>query len=208
MSDLVHVVVDALPKDDTSLYLGISTGIIVPVLLLVMSWYFSSQAEKRSKLHAEQLRYLDRKQIFLDNTHAAIDDLYKKVQMLRIINLKRKSHEVWSKETVDHNKAATSETPNEARVMYQDLLKWHMDKNLELDTQHGTTSVDVISAQTRLQHVVSEGATSKIDTSVVEIIKISKTAGSITDEMVTTFVNELNNLMKDVEDNPDKWMTV
>lgn len=130
MSDPVRVVVEALPSDDMSLYLSIGSGFVVPILLLVITLIVTGRAENRAIAHAERMRLSDRRQLFMDNAHYAIDNLYKCIQTLRHINLKRKKHEEWGEQASRNNETIMSGNSQEAKLMQQDLLKWHLENNL------------------------------------------------------------------------------
>ncbi len=206
MSDPVHVIVETLPSDEMSLYVSIASGVVVPILLLVITLCVTNRAEKRAIAHADQARLSDRRQLFLDNAHFAINNLYKSIQTLRHINLKRKKHEEWAKQASHNNDKIMSSSSDEAKLMQQDLLKWHLENNLELESQHGSTLIDVISAQTRVQHVLTEEVTSELDSNIKRICDVAKDPGMITEEMMNAFVKTINNLMTEVESNPEKWI--
>lgn len=206
MSESVSVVVEALPSDSMSFYVSIISGIVVPILLLVITLYVTHRAEARAISHAERMRSSDRRQLFMDNTHLAIDNLYKSIQKLRHINLKRKKHEDWSRLASLNNEKIMSGTSEEAKLMQQDMLKWHLENNLELESESGSTLIDIVSAQTRVQHMLSEDVTAALDSSIREICDASSEAGMISEEMINEFVEEINNLMSQVEANPEKWV--
>lgn len=206
MSNPVRVVVEALPSDDMSLYLSVGSGIVVPVLLLVITLCVTNRTEKRAIAHAEQMRLSDRRQLFMDNAHYAIDNLYKTIQTLRHINLKRKKYEEWGEQASRNNEKIMSGSSQEAKLMQQDLLKWHLENNLELESQHGPTLIDVVSAQTRVQHVLTENVTSELDSKIKQICEVAKDPGMITEEMMNSFVKEINNLMAEIEAKPEKWV--
>ena len=204
MSDPVHVIVEALPSDHMSLYVSIVSGVVVPILLLGITWFLSNRAEKRAISHAEQLRRSDRTQYFLENSHFALNNLYKSVQKLRQTNLKRKKHEEWSKQVALNNEKIMAGSSNEAKLMQQDLLKWHLENNLELESQHGITLIDVLSAQARAQHLLTEQITSELDSYIKQICDVSNKPGMITEKMINLFVQEINKITVDVESHPEK----
>jgi hypothetical protein len=206
MNDQIHVVLDSIPSDAMSLVVSIMSGIVVPVMLLVIALYVTRKAEKRAISHADELRWSDRKQLFSDNTHTAIDNLYKSIQALRHNNLKRKKHEEWSKQVFLNNEIIMSSNSTDAKLMQQDLLRWHLENNLELESQHGSILIDVASAQTKLQHLLTEQSTSNLDLITNEILGVAKDADMISEAIVAKFVNEINILMTEVESHPEKWI--
>lgn len=206
MSNSIHVVIESIPSDYWSLFVSIMNGVIVPVSLLVITLYVTNKAEKRAIAHTERLRQSDRKQLFSDNSHNAIDNLYKSIQTLRHINLKRKKHEEWSSQAALNNEKIMSGSSIEAKLMHQDLLKWHLENNLELESQHGTSLINTVSAQTRVQHLLTEQSTSTLDSVVKQICDASKDPGMITEEMMNGFVKEINALMVEIESHPEKWI--
>ncbi|MEW8684576.1 MAG: hypothetical protein AB2556_02090 [Candidatus Thiodiazotropha sp.] len=206
MSEPISVMVEALPSDPISFYVSIISGIVVPILLLGITLYVTHRAEVRAISHAERMKLSDRKQQFMDNAHLAIDNLYKSIQTLRHINLKRKKHEEWSRQASINNEIIMSGNSEEAKLMQQDMLKWHLESNLELESEQGSTLIDVVSAQTRVQHLLTEQVTSALDLIIKEICDASSEAGMISEEMSGKFVEEINKLMSQVESNPDKWV--
>lgn len=206
MSDPIHVVIESIPSDCWSLILSIMSGVVVPVLLLVITLCVTKKAEERAIAHTERLRQSDRKQLFSDNSHNAIDNLHKSIQTLRHINLKRKKHEEWSEQAFLNNEKIMSGSSIEAKLMHQDVLKWHLENNLELESQHGTSLIDTVSAQTRVQHLLTEQSTSNLDSVVKKICDASTDPGMITEEMMNGFVKEINALMVEVESYPEKWI--
>lgn len=206
MSDSIHVVIESIPSDYWSIFVSITSGVIVPILLLAITLYVTKRAEKQAIAHVERLRWSDRKQLFSDNSHNAIDNLYKSIQTLRHINLKRKKHEEWSGQATLNNAKIMSGSSIEAKLMHQDLLKWHLENNLELESQHGTSLIDTVSAQTRVQHLLTEQSTSNLDSVVKQICDASKDPGMITEEMMSEFVKEINALIVEVESYPEKWI--
>ncbi len=193
MSEPLHIILDAIPTDDVSFVMNFFSGIIVPFLLLSITWYITKTSREQAMKYAEELRLSDRKHLFSDNMHLAIDNLFKNIQTLRHINLQRKRHEEWAEKTNQNNEKVRSSSINEAIQMQHDLTKWHLDKILDLELQQGTALIDVVSAQTRVQHLLTEKRTSILDEIIQRICSVSKDAGSITEKMIREFINELNN---------------
>ena len=176
MNDPIHNVVDSIASDYISLILSVMSGIVVPLLLVCITVFFS-----------KSFRRSDKRQSYLDNVHIAIENLYKNGQALRINNMKRKKHEDWSAQTLSNNN------------QHRDLLKWHLQNMWELDLQHSYALVDFVSAKSRLQHLLTEERTSALDSVIDEISGVSSKTGMITEKMMGDFVEELNSLLVDVE---------
>jgi len=183
LNDPISNVVDSIASDYFSLILSVMSGIVVPILLVCITVYF-----------LKSFRRSDKRQSYLDNVHIAIDNLYKHGQALHINNLKRKKHEDWSAQTLSNNN------------QHRDLLKWHLQNMWDLELQHSYALIDFLSAQTRLQHLLTEERTSALASLIGEIQRVSSKPGMITEKMMGDFVEELNSLMDDVDAQPEKWI--
>ena len=206
MSNPLHIIVDTVPTDDVSFIVNLISGIVVPFLLLLITWFLTNASKNQAIKHSEDLRLSDRKHLFSDNVHQSLDNLFKSIQTLRHINLLRKKHKDWSNETIVNDEKIQSSGNAEAINMQHEVTRWHLDKLLDLETQHGTALVNVISAQTRVQHLLSEKHTSSIDSVINEICSASKVAGNVTEKMSNEFTAELNSLIKDIEADPEQWL--
>lgn len=206
MEKQIHVILDSMPQDIWADIVSIVSGIIVPILLLVITLIVSSRAEKRSKQYSDELRKSDETRSFQARAHNALDNIYRNVQKLKFNNQKRKYHEEQSQETLKNNDKIMSGSSNEAKVLQQDLIKWHTDKNLELDSEHGMTIIEIASSKSRAQQLLLEEHTSNLDHVIDQILGVAKIPGYFTDGMQEQFIIELNALMKKVEDNPEIWL--
>jgi len=173
---------------------------------MLITWYLSRLSKEQAIKHAEDLRLLDKKTQFSENIHLSLDNLFKSIQNLRLINLQRKTHEDWSKET-DLNSVSIRESGNsEAIKMQHDLTKWHLESILNLDAQHGAAIINVTSAQTRVKHLLNKQTTANIDILIKKIRSSSAKAGGVTEAIVKDFVDELNILILKIETNPEEWI--
>ncbi len=203
----ISVVVKELPNSIFSQILPVITGVIVPILLVSISYWLSNKAERRSINYTNQLRYEDKKSQFISDAHLAIDSLYKDVQRLFKINVNRANlHEEVRGCPSNKIDLKNADILNEARVMLQDLLIWQTDHLKNLDNLHGDTLIDVVSSQTRVQLLLTEEKTKELDKSIEVIREASLNAGGITNEMMSGFVGEINDLMKKVENDTAEWI--
>jgi hypothetical protein len=205
--DSINTIVTSVPDSNWTLLVELLTGFFVPVLLLAITILFTSLSERRALKHAESLDKENRKDRFSDNAHEAIDRLYRTIQELRNLNWERKEQEDWVHQILVSNDHIMRGPSDLAKTMQQDQIRWSLEKNLTHNAAHRATVVEVVSARSRLVHLVGETVASEVDGVAQAILRKSKKAGNVDDDIMKLFAANINQLIDHVENHLDDFVS-
>jgi hypothetical protein len=206
MDKSIRVIIEAMPSDIWLIILTCISGVLVPIILLIVTIYLTKASENRAMNYAKQIRESDRRKEFLHDVRIVFNDIYKCVLMLRHNNLRIKEHEdfhqyVWKDKEGKHCSST------DAISIEQDLLRWQMDHLLECKSEHASLIIELEAVKVRLENLLTESFTAKLGDIIEKVVKLSAKKEGFTDELVKEFVSELNEISREVEKNPEKWLT-
>ena len=202
MSEVVHVVVDSVASNKYSDVLSFLSGVIVPLMIILISIYFSRRAEKRSNSYTDAQRAEEVSHRFVERFHDAARYLYIQVNKLQYSNRKRMRIDGVSKGVVENNDKVMGSDSDVAKQMQQENLRYQYNRAEEARDEHAEYLVNVRSAFSYLQAVVNEKHLESLGDAVDVICKSSPEPGAIEESMIESFVSELNKLTAAIEYDP------
>jgi uncharacterized membrane protein YcjF (UPF0283 family) len=207
LSDAIQVSIEQLPTSNTSLWLAGISGILVPLAVLWVSGIFANNAERRAREYSDRVRESDFILAQYQRTFEILDELYRAVQRLRANNMRRKHIEQLSKETVANNQDIIASDSDMAKMMQQDLLARHFDKEMEADFQHQERVIELHTVLARLQNLLGNKATELVKDIVMEVSDSSGKPGGVTSDLAERFTKEINALGRLIENDPDSFFS-
>jgi hypothetical protein len=208
LSEAIKVVVEQIPSDTLGLILQISSGILVPIIKLFVSWRFSKGAERRANQYAKNMRDHDLVLSFVERSHNAIERLYYSVQELRLANMRRKKFENWGRGFEEVNDDIMGGSNETAKSMHQESLWRITERVLEAEQDQSQYIVEVRTAAARLEILLGNELTSDTMSAVDDLCNKAGDAGALTEDAVAPFTNAISELTGVIEKQPSHCMKV
>ena len=190
-----HIIVDSVPTSFTSEVLPWMSGVLVPILILLIGWLFARKAESSANKFTIRLfqheKDFSQRSLAIDILNMAYENLY----LLKTNNTQRKIWEKHAKELSEINDDILKKNNMATLAMHQDNMKTVIMKNTNLESMQAGYVVKLHSCLGRLGAIIDEGETKALYDMVITCTRASKNAGAMTDEMVTKVSKEIDRLV-------------
>lgn len=198
----VHVIVDSIPTDIFSSGLQALSGIVLPLIVLYISFRIGKSTERRAKAYTDQLRVEDDLKTTIQRAHAVLDQLYLCTIRICFNNYKKALIDQNTKQLIEANTNVLESKSSLAKL----LSHWNMTRQLDLidgrDKEFEITRMEIDQVRANIQRLFKEVFLQDLLSALDVMLKDSNKAGTITEEMKNDVINEMNKLEDLLEKDP------
>jgi len=187
----IHVLVDNIPSNNLSIILTFISGIVLPIVVLIVSLRYTNLRRAEDDLGSKIAR-----------AYSVMDQLFLYVIKIAFNNYKKALIDKETEQIIETNKKVL-ESSNDLAIA---LSTWNISRQQDYSRERGKEfeilRMEIDSVRAVLKRLIREDVLKDLETALEAMLDNSNVAGSITDQKKNKVIDEMNKLGDILETNP------